>query len=230
MADLIEFPGPAKKRPAPERLSRPVATVLLCLGLAAVYLWQSGLDGFHDMVLVHGYGLIPAELFGLRTRAPQIPGVPPVATLITAQGLHGGWVHLIGNLVAILMAGILLERRAGALRLVGVFVVSGAAGLALEAAATPGSTIPIIGASAGAAGLIGGALRRDPWGQVHIPLPGRGGVRRRSVPALPLIGAWLILQVFGIAFAAGEPIAFLAHGGGFVAGVLLAGGRPAPAT
>ena len=228
------MPDPIPFRPRPQvppepKPHPPVATVLLCLALGAVYVWQSGLDAYGDMVVVHGYALIPAELFGLRLRPAPVEGVPPVATLVTAQFLHGGLMHLIGNLVAILLAGILVERKAGAVRLLIVFLVSGVAGLAVEAAAGPGSTAPILGASAGAAGLMGGILRRDPRGQVRIPWLGGGRLRLRSVPAVPLIGVWLIAQVAGLAFAAGEPIAFLAHGTGFVMGALLAGGRPSTA-
>lgn len=223
MPDPIPF---RPRRPVPPEL-RPVlpgATILLCAALSAVFLWQTTLDAYGDMAVVNGYALTPAELFGLRLRAPHVEGVPPIATLITAQFLHGGWIHLLGNVVAILLAGILVERGAGPLRMLAVFLLSGIAGLAVEAAASPGSTAPILGASAGAAGLMGGVLRLDPRGRIHIPWPGGGRPRLRAVPALPVIGVWLIAQVAGLAFAAGEPIAFLAHGTGFVVGALLAGG------
>lgn len=215
--------------PSPARSWPPVATLAIVGALAAVYFWQSGLDPYGDMAAVHGLGVIPAELFGLRLPAPQIAGVPPAATLLTAQFLHGGFMHLFGNAAAIVLAGILVERRAGPLRVLYVFFAAGIIGLGVEAAAEPDATAPIIGASAGAAGLIGAVLRRDPKGRLRLPMPGRGGVRRRDVPALPLIGVWLIVQVAGIAFAAGEPVAFLAHGAGFVAGALLAG-RPSALT
>lgn len=221
-------PVPLRPKQAPARLWPPVATALICMALGAVYLWQSALDAYGDMALVHGYGVIPAELFGLRLRAPQIGGPPAPVTLLTAQFLHGGGMHLFGNLLAVALAGVLVERRTGPIRMILVFVVAGIIGLAVEAAAEPSSTAPIIGASAGAAGLIGGVLRRDPLGRIRLPLPGRGGLRMREIPALPLIGCWLIAQVAGIAFASGAPVAFLAHGSGFVAGVLLAGRRGGP--
>jgi membrane associated rhomboid family serine protease len=224
MADPIPF-RPRQQPPPPPKSTLPVATLLLCLTLAAIYAWQTTLDAYGDMVVVHGYAVIPAELFGLRLRAPQIEGPPPIVTLITAQFLHGGLMHLLGNLAAILLAGILVERQGGALRTLAVFLIAGTVGLAVKAAAGPAQTAPIIGASAGAAGLIGGVLRCDPKGRVHIPWPGGGRPRLRAIPALPLIGVWLMAQVAGLAFAAGEPIAFLAHGSGFVVGALLAGPR-----
>ena len=216
MPDPIPFRRPAKPKRRPA-----IVVLLLSVALALIYGWQAGLDAYGDMAAVLGFGLTPAELFGIRIRAPQIDGAPPIATLVTAQFLHGGVVHLGGNLLAILLAGGLVERQAGAFRMLLVFLVAGAAGLALEAAAEPTSTIPIIGASAGASALIGAALRWDPMGSFRIFLPGRGGWRFRDVPIVPLIAAWLIMQMAGLAFSQDAPIAFLAHGGGFVAGVLL---------
>lgn len=228
MPDPIPFPTRQGRQPPPGTSRPPVVTVLTVLILAAIYLWQSGLDAYGDLAVVHGLGLVPANLFGLRSGLPPVDGPPAVATLLTAQFLHGGVLHLIGNLVAVLLAGYLVERRAGALRTLFVFLGAGIVGLAVEAAAEPASTAPIIGASAGAAGLIGGVLRRDPRG--HVPIPWRRGGRigMRAVAAMPLIVVWLIIQVAGIAFGGEEPVAFLAHGAGFVAGVLLVGGRPPP--
>ena len=227
MPDPIPF-RPRQQVPPDPKPVWPVATVLLSVSLTVVYLWQTGLDVYGDMAVISRYALTPAELFGLRPRAAPIDGMPPIATLVTAQFLHGGWMHLLGNVVAVLLAGILAERRAGALRILAVFLLAGIAGLAVEAAASPGSTAPILGASAGAAGLMGGVLRLDPRGRIHVPWPGGGRPRLKPVPALPVIGVWLIAQVAGLAFAAGEPIAFLAHGTGFVVGALLAGaGRDA---
>ncbi len=221
MPDPIPFRRPSPP-PPPRRFA--VIGALLSALLAVVYFWHAGLDAYGDLALVHGFGLVPADLFGIRIRAPQIVGPPPAATLFTAQFLHGGPVHLGGNILAILLAGNLLERQAGALRVMVIFVVAGAVGLGLEAASEPSSTIPIIGASAVASGLIGAALRRDPTDKFRILLPGPGGLRIREVPALPVIAVWLILQIAGLAFSQDAPVAFLAHGGGFVVGALLAGG------
>ncbi|MCR9072161.1 MAG: rhomboid family intramembrane serine protease [Alphaproteobacteria bacterium] len=230
MPDPIPFrprqapPGQGAPGRPPSGRRLPVATVLIGLVLVAGYLWQSGLGVYGEAAVVRAYGLIPAELFGLRSGNPAFDGPPPIATLVTAQFLHGGMLHLLGNVVAILLAGILVERRAGSLRSLLVFFGAGIVGLAVEAAAEPGSSAPIIGASAGAAGLIGAVLRLDPRGHVSIPWLRGGGIKLASVAVMPLIVVWLILQVAGIAFGAGEPVAFLAHGAGFVAGVLLAGG------
>lgn len=202
----------------------PLATIAVTLVLAAIFAWQFRLDAYHDMQAVLAFGVVPAQLWGLSIPPPQVDVVPPVATLITAQGLHGGLGHLIGNLAALLFVGPPTEARTGAWRLAAIFVAAGAAGLAVEAAASPGSMVPILGASASVAGLIGAVARRDPHARVPLVLPARGfRLRRLWVPVLPLVAVWLVVQVAGLAFEAGEPVAFLAHATGFVAGVLLAG-------
>lgn len=206
----------------------PIATVAVALALAAVYAWQFQLDAYHDMRMILGLGVVPAHLWGVRLPAPQIDLVPPIVTLVTAQWLHGGLGHLIGNLAALLFVGPPAESRTGAGRLLAVFLLAGIAGLAVEATATPSSTIPILGASASVAGLIGAVARRAPQARVVLVLPTRRqgsgfGLRRMAIPVLPLVAVWLAFQVAGIAFEEGEPVAFLAHATGFVAGALLAG-------
>jgi len=206
------------------------ATLLLAAAICAVFAWQTSLDSFGDARAVYSFGVLPAHLFGYRIPAPQIDQVPPIVTLLSAQFLHGGWIHLIGNVVVLVLLGPATERAVGGLGFILVYLLSGVVGLGIEAAAAPSSAIPIIGASASIAGVIGALARRDARARMVLPAPRRGHwTRLITVPVLPVIGIWLILQVYGIAFEEGESentIAFLAHGAGFVAGALIAGWRP----
>ncbi len=215
----------------------PVATLAVALTLIAVFAWQFSLDAYRDMEVVLAFAVVPAHLWGVRIPAPQIDLVPPIVTLITAQWLHAGTGHLVGNLAALLFVGPPAEARTGSWRLLAIFLIAGAAGLAVEATATPSSAVPILGARASVAGLIGAVARRAPQDRVALVLPARRpgggfGLRRLAVPVLPLVAVWLAVQVAGIAFEQGEPVAFLAHATGFVVGTLLAGsgrrdaGRP----
>jgi membrane associated rhomboid family serine protease len=223
---VVRFPS--KKDPKPEVDGAwPIMTGLLVLTIGAVFVWQRELGSFEEARAIYSFGLLPAHLFGIRQPAPQIDVVTPLLTLVTAQFLHGGWTHLMGNVLVLLLLGPLLERRIGSIRFLLIFLATGVAGLGLEAASSPSSAIPIIGASASIAGVIGGLARVDPGARIVLPSPRRGQwLRVIRVPALPIIVVWLIIQVYGIAFANSDEaktIAFLAHGVGFVSGVVLAG-------
>ena len=223
---VVRFPS--KKDPKPEVDGAwPIMTGLLVLTIGAVFVWQRELGSFEEARAIYSFGLLPAHMFGIRQPAPQIDVVTPLLTLVTAQFLHGGWTHLMGNVLVLLLLGPLLERRIGSIRFLLIFLATGVAGLGLEAASSPSSAIPIIGASASIAGVIGGLARVDPGARIVLPSPRRGQwLRVIRVPALPIIVVWLIIQVYGIAFANSDEaktIAFLAHGVGFVSGVVLAG-------
>ncbi len=223
---VVRFPS--NKDPKPEvNGAWPIMTGLLVLTIGAVFVWQRELGSFEEARAIYSFGLLPAHLFGIRQPAPQIDVVTPLLTLVTAQFLHGGWTHLMGNVLVLLLLGPLLERRIGSIRFLLIFLATGVAGLGLEAASSPSSAIPIIGASASIAGVIGGLARVDPGARIVLPSPRRGQwLRVIRVPALPIIVVWLIIQVYGIAFANSDEaktIAFLAHGVGFVSGVVLAG-------
>lgn len=224
---VLRFPGNRQVRPGPAPGAWPVLTLVVLVATGWVFGWQLDLGPLAEARAIYSFGLLPAHLFGLQQPAPQIDVVPPVATLLTAQFLHGGWSHVIGNLLVLLLLGPLLERRIGALRFLMVYLAAGAIGLAVEAASAPSSVVPIIGASASIAGVIGGLARVDPRARIALPAPRRSALFRLiRVPALPIIATWLVIQVYGIAFADsgdGSTIAFLAHGAGFVAGVLLVG-------
>ena len=223
---VVRFPPKKSQKPEASG-SWPIMTGLLLLTIITVFVWQRELGAFDEARAIYSFGLLPAHLFGIRQPAPQIDVITPFLTLITAQFLHGGWTHLIGNVLVLLMLGPLLERRIGAIRFLLIFLITGVTGLGLEAASSPSSAIPIIGASASIAGVIGGLARVDPGARIVLPSPRRGHwLRTIQVPALPIIVAWLIIQVYGIAFADADDaktIAFLAHGVGFVSGVVLAG-------
>ena len=190
---VVRFPS--KKDPKPEVDGAwPIMTGLLVLTIGAVFVWQRELGSFEEARAIYSFGLLPAHLFGIRQPAPQIDVVTPLLTLVTAQFLHGGWTHLMGNVLVLLLLGPLLERRIGSIRFLLIFLATGVAGLGLEAASSPSSAIPIIGASASIAGVIGGLARVDPGARIVLPSPRRGQwLRVIRVPALPIIG-------FGLSF------------------------------
>ncbi len=145
------------------------------------------------------------------------------ATVFTSMFMHGGWMHLLGNMLYLWIFGDNVEDRLGSVKFLLFYLVCGIAATVAQVAVNPGSNIPNLGASGAIAGILGAYLVMFPQGQVRVML-GRGLV---NMPAIAVIGLWIILQfVNGIGSITNSTetggVAYMAHIGGFVAGLALA--------
>jgi len=188
---------------------------------------ESALQSF-----IEAWGVVPREYAAGRDLPPGIP-YPFWATLITSMFLHGGWGHLGGNMLFLWIFGDNIEHRLGHLRFLMFYLICGlAAGLA-HIVFNSGSMVPTVGASGAISGVLGGYLLLFPRNRVYVMT--YGGVA--TVPAMLMLGLWILLQfVNGFGSIANTPetggVAYLAHIGGFIAGLVLApifaaGRRPA---
>ena len=178
---------------------------------------------------IEAWGVVPREYSIGRDLAPSIPA-PFWTTLLTSMFLHGGWGHLGGNMLFLWIFGDNLEHRLGHLRFAMFYLICGvAAGLA-HILANSNSPIPTVGASGAISGVLGGYLLMFPRNRVYVMT--WGGVA--AVPAMLMLGLWILLQfINGVGSVADTPetggVAYLAHIGGFIAGLVLApvfaGGR-----
>ncbi len=189
----------------------------MCIG---AFLWQLGQNP--DVVALQ-YGMIPAVLFGHAHLAPRIAAIPPWATLFTSMFLHGGWLHLGGNLLFLWSFGNNVEDLLGRARYLLLYFSSGVAAALIQAAADPLSQVPMIGASGAIAGVLGGYLLIYPHANVHCFVWIVIFFWIITVPAWVLLGLWFAMQVLsGLASGQNEPgVAFWAHVGGFVSGVVI---------
>jgi membrane associated rhomboid family serine protease len=179
---------------------------------------------------VQAWGVVPREYSLGRDLAPSIP-LPFWSTLLTSMFLHGGWAHLFGNMLYLWTFGDNVERRLGPGRYIFFYVVCGVAAALAHVAFNSGSTVPTVGASGAISGILGAYLVLFPRNEVRVLT--RSGIA--SVPAVMMLGLWIVIQFLsGIGSIADTRetggVAYLAHVGGFVAGVLLvkfldAGGR-----
>ena len=189
----------------------------LCIG---AFLWQLGQN---ERAILYGYGMIPAELFGLwhPPRAYQV--VPAWATLVTSMFLHGGWFHLIGNMLFLWIFGNNIEEVLGRGRYLFFYLCCGIVAALTQAFSSYGAHVPMVGASGAIAGVLGAYLLLYPNANVHVFVWIVIFFRIVNVPAWILLGLWFAIQlVSGLARAAGTPgVAFWAHVGGFVSGVIL---------
>jgi membrane associated rhomboid family serine protease len=209
----------------------PLFTLLLIAANVAVWVYIQG-AGFEPQALMGSvcqYGVIPADLTG-ETRALP-PGVadpcpgdgPGWPTVITSMFLHGSWLHLIGNLWFLWIFGNNIEDSMGRLRFLAFYLLTGAAAAGAQIVSAPGSQIPMVGASGAISGIMGAYLVLYPRVRVHTLFIIVILIKVIRLPAWVLLGYWFLIQL--LAGAAAPPgaagVAFWAHIGGFVAGVLL---------
>jgi membrane associated rhomboid family serine protease len=156
-------------------------------------------------------------------------------TLFTAMFMHGGWLHLGGNMLYLWIFGDNVEDRFGHVKFTIFYLVCGIAATFAQLAFSMGSNVPNLGASGAIAGVLGAYILMFPQGKVNV-LMGRGVI---PMPALVVIGLWIVLQFFSgfgsIANTADTGgVAYMAHIGGFIAGFvltfLLGGRRGTPAS
>jgi membrane associated rhomboid family serine protease len=197
----------------------PAVTVALIALCSLVFLWQLASPSAEVTVL--RFGLIPAVLFGGASLPAELEPLPGALTLLTSLFLHGGWMHLIGNMLFLWIFGNNVEDAMGHLRFIAFYLICGVAASLSHAALIPASTTPMIGASGAIAGTLGAYLLLHPRSRVLVLVFLGIFVTTMRLPAMVVIGIWIGLQVLNAALDAGGGIAWWAHVGGFVAGMVL---------
>ena len=164
--------------------------VLIAINAAAFFLELSQPSEKALQSFVTAWGVVPREYSTGRDLAPQIP-LPFWSTLVTSMFLHGGWAHLLGNMLYLWIFGDNLEKVMGHVRYVSFYLLCGlAAGLA-HIAFNSGSTVPTVGASGAISGVLGGYMVLFPRNRVRVMT--RGGIM--AVPAFVMLGLWILIQL-----------------------------------
>jgi membrane associated rhomboid family serine protease len=194
-----------------DRRTFPAVTyALIALNVLFFFVELSGGDAF-----IERWAFVPARFLA--------NPIADLLTLFTAMFMHAGWVHLGGNMLYLWIFGDNVEDRFGHVKFIIFYVLCGLAATFAQLAFSLGSHVPNLGASGAIAGVLGAYILLFPQGRVKV-LQGR---RVIQVPALIVIGLWIVLQLFSgigsVAGAAGDTggVAYMAHIGGFVAGFVL---------
>lgn len=198
----------------------PYVTYALIGLCAIVFLWELTQD--RDAVAA-GFGMTPAVLFGSAQLSPDIATVPPWMTILTSMFLHSGWLHIGGNMLFLWIFGNNIEDVLGHVRYLLLYLASGVAAALCQALSDPASTAPMLGASGAIAGVLGAYLLLYPYAKVHVLMLIIIVVRVITVPAWIMLGLWFGLQLLNalLSESGDVGVAFWAHVGGFVTGVVL---------
>lgn len=202
-----------------ENIVRPYVTWgLLAVNVLVFAVLQHGALGEVSEAGVLGYGTIPAVVTGEAVLPPGYERLPPLLTLVTYMFLHGGWLHLIGNMAFLFVFADNVEDALGHWRFLAFYLLCGIIAGATHIVADPASEVPLVGASGAVAGVIAAYLMLHPnirlWALLLMKIPLR-------VPAYWVIGAWFTLQVWQVLAAHDQETAWWAHLGGFLSGAVL---------
>src|SRR5688572_14711729 len=203
-----------------DRVRVPYITFLLVALNVIAFLLELSASGQGPGQLeafVKHWAVIPADY----TRGAGIGGPVPL-TLLSAMFMHAGWAHIFGNMLYLWIFGDNVESALGPAKFLAFYLVCGGLASLAHILASPGSTVPSLGASGAIAGVLAGYLILFPRKSVHVLMMGR----RAAVPAIMVIGLWAVFQFLSGAGSLLSPqegggVAYLAHVGGFVAGLVL---------
>lgn len=196
-----------------------LVTVVFIITSIAVFVLQLNYRDDPSIHVSYAFGLVPSVLFDTKMLPVGIFALESELTLVSYMFLHGDWWHLLGNMLFLWVFGDNVEDSMGHFRFIVFYLWCGAVAGISHALMMPGSEMPLVGASGAISGILGGYLMLHPRVKVLVLLFSRIPVR---LPAYVLLLLWLGFQLFNVMFSdADSPVAWWAHIGGFVAGMVL---------
>lgn len=195
----------------------PLVTLGLIAVNVAVYLYQLHLGPHGESALFLKGGAVASKLSQLKLLSTH-QSLWVAATMFSSLFLHGGWVHLLGNMWFLWLFGEALEDDLGHLRFLAFYLFCGFFSCLFHVLAASNLSAPLIGASGAIAGVLGGYLVRLPQAPIRTVVFWRLKVETVDIPAFFWLGLWLALQFYGL--RRGGTVAWVAHLGGFFTGLL----------
>ena len=202
---------------------QPLVTIALIVSCSLVFLWQLSLGPRAGQAVVFALGMIPAVLFDQARLPSELHLVPAQMTVLTSMFLHGGWMHLLGNMLYLWIFGNNVEDSMGHGRFIVFYLICGVCAALVQAMLSPLSEVPMIGASGAISGILGAYLLLYPHARVMVLLPLGFILIPIDLPASLVLIFWFIMQLLSSAAvdSSGGGVAFFAHLGGFVAGMAM---------
>jgi len=205
----------------PTRIT-PYVTYALLSACVLVFFWQVSL-GDAGQLAVYSFGVIPSVLFATKSLPVELEILPAWLTIFSSMFLHGGWMHLIGNMLYLWVFGNNVEDAMGHRRFILFYLSCGLLAALTQAVFNPDSEIPMIGASGAISGVLGAYVLLHPHARILVLIPIGILIYTPWIAAYWVLGFWFVLQLVNSLISASDSggVAYGAHLGGFVAGMLL---------
>jgi membrane associated rhomboid family serine protease len=200
--------------------SFPFVTIGIILANGFIFFHQLTMDFAASQRFVFQWGAIPFQI----THGEVIhvlPTIPLPLTLFSSMFLHGGFLHLFGNMLYLWIFGNNIEDTLGHFRFLLFYLVCGLSAGAAQVLSDPSSTVPMIGASGAIGGILGAYLLLFPTARILTLVFIFIFIKIVRIPALIILGFWFFIQILSVGGGAISNVAFFAHIGGFISGLVL---------
>ena len=196
---------------------KPIVTYFIIGLCVVVFLIQLGSQSYKTGQLFYSYGLIPSVLMGHKQLPLDLYAVPAVFTIFSSMFMHGGFMHIIGNMLYMWIFADNIEDDLGPTKFTIFYLLSGIGAAMTQVFMDTHSQVPMVGASGAIGGVLGAYLINHPKARVLVLIPFGFFSQLIKIRALYVLGFWFILQFI----SQGGGVAYAAHIGGFVSGMIL---------
>ena len=202
---------------------KPIVSLGIIFFCTIIFLAQINLNDTELREFTYSYGLIPSVLMGIDQLPDNLNKISPIGTIFTSMFMHGGWMHLIGNMLYLWIFADNIEDDLGTLNFVLFYFASGVGAAMAQVLTDINSQIPMIGASGAIGGVLGAYLINYPNARVLVLIPFGFFSQLIKIKALYVLGFWFLLQFINsfLSSSSGGGVAYAAHIGGFISGVIL---------
>jgi len=196
---------------------KPFVTYFIISLCVLVFLMQLTSQSYKTGQLFYSYGLIPSVLMGHNQLPMDLYAVPAFVTIFSSMFMHGGFMHIIGNMLYMWIFADNIEDDLGPRKFIIFYLLSGIGAAMTQVLIDTHSQVPMVGASGAIGGVLGAYLINHPKAKVLVLIPFGFFSQLIKIKALYVLGFWFILQFI----SSGGGIAYAAHIGGFVTGMIL---------
>ena len=202
---------------------KPTVTYFIIGICVLVFFMQLGSQSYSTGQLFYSYGLIPSVLMGHDQLPMDLYVVPAYLTIFSSMFMHGGFMHLIGNMLYMWIFADNIEDNLGSRNFIIFYLLSGIGAAMAQVIMDTHSQIPMIGASGAIGGVLGAYLINHPNAKVLVLIPFGFFSQLIKIKALYVLGFWFVLQFINSSMMSsqGGGVAYAAHIGGFVSGMIL---------